>query len=78
MRTRSAGAQPRFKPTEVYVQGFYDWTKGTGAIDEEEADRHVAKLLANVEKGLKDKFVVDKQYPSFRRICFTSSTGGED
>jgi len=76
-RAASTTPQAKFIPKEVYVQGFYDWSSGTGAIQDEEVDRTVEQLLSNVPKELKDQFVVDKQFPSFRRICFISSTGGE-
>ena len=72
---RTAGTTPesKFIPKEVYVQGFYDWSNDTGAIDEAEVDDKVEKLLSGVPKELSDQFTVDKQYPSFRRICFVST-----
>ena len=76
-RAQSVGGSTRFTPTEVYVQGFYDWNTKTGEITAQQVDEYVSKLLANVPKELQDKFRVDKKYPTFRRIAFVSDTGGE-
>ena len=77
-RTRSVGSRPSFTPKEVYVQGFFDWSTGVGAIDEGQVEELVAKLLSSTPQDLKDKFRVDDKYKSScRRVTFVSESGGE-
>ena len=76
-RSVSAGPQAKFKPKEVYVQGFYDFETGKGALAAKEVDEWVDKLLAGIPQKLKDEFDVDRRYTLSRRVTFIAKNGGD-
>ena len=76
-RSVSVGARPRFVPLKVVVQGFYDFEKGIGALNEIDPDTWGKQLLDAVPEHIRSKFMLDKSYPKTRRLVFSNAEGGE-
>ena len=71
------GRPSKFKPTEVRVQGFYDYATGQGEMSAVQVEDLAGKLLEGVPELLKKKFEVKMQYKQSRRITFVCDEGGE-
>ena len=77
-RSRSVGATCAFRPTKVFVQGFFDYKTEQGALRDSERDHWGQMLLSAAPSHLADKFKLEKKYKLTRRLVFTTSgTGGE-
>ena len=66
-----------FVPSNVYVQGSYDWKTRTGALSQSEVDKLAGKLLAGVPEDLGQKFKLQQQHEQSFRLQFTTSAGRE-
>ena len=75
-QSSSAGSS-KFVPTEVCVQGFYDWKNRTGALSEAEADELAGKLLSMVPDEIANKFKLVKEHAQYFRLKFSTTEGGE-
>ena len=77
-RAMSVGARSAFRPTKVFVQGFYDFDTDKGALRDTERDQWGQTLLSHLPAHLAEQFQLEKKYAITRRLVFTTKgQGGE-
>ena len=75
---RSGATRSSFRPTKVFVQGFYDFKSDKGALREHERDQWAQTLKSHLPSHLADQFQIEKKYKLTRRLVFsTKGEGGE-
>ena len=76
-RSGSVGARNSFVPSKVFVQGFYDFSKGQGALKADERDALAKSLLDRIPQDVKEQFTLETRYSLTRRLVFVTKNGGE-
>ena len=76
-RASSVGAPNSFVPCKVFVQGFFDFATGQGALKAAQRDQLAKSFLDGVPADLSSRFTVETRYSLTRRLVFIAKDGGE-
>ena len=76
MRTSTGCAAGRFVPSKVFVQGFYNFKDGKGALRNAEREALSERLMAFVPEHLQAEFKLETRYNLTRRLVYVSRTNG--